>query len=342
VVLLAGSTEGSVTASVLSGPLRLAIAGGLTAAVVLLGVTLGGSAASAQPTTVSGGSWNFKAGSSGNVVHITAVGLPSTGLGAADITVAFNASVLRITACGTGGLAGACNLNAPGGPTRAAGFKATAITSEPAVIATLTFDCIGAGGTSSALTITVNELLDGTPGNAQPLDAAVQHGTVLCSTTPPPNQWGTFGDIPVPGDYNGDGKTDFAVWRPGSGTWFVRNITNVHWGVSTDIPVPGDYNGDGKTDFAVWRPASGTWFVRNIAGLQWGVSTDIPVPGDYNGDGKTDFAVWRPASGTWFVRNIAGLRWGVSTDIPVPGDYNGDGKNDFAVWRPSSGIWFVR
>jgi hypothetical protein len=47
-----------------------------------------------------------------------------------------------------------------------------------------------------------------------------------------------FGDIPLPGDYDGDGETDVAVFRPSTGTWFVNGGTAVAWGTSGDVPLP--------------------------------------------------------------------------------------------------------
>ncbi len=161
-----------------------------------------------------------------------------------------------------------------------------------------------------------------------------------------PIGWGLPGDIPVPADYNGDGRTDVAIYRPSSGQWFVRGILTTTWGIpnSADIPVPGDYNGDGATDIAIYRPSSGQWFVRGILTTTWGIpnSADIPVPGDYNGDGATDIAIYRPESGQWFVLGIVTEIWGEPGDVPIPGDYNGDGATDIAIYRPATAQWFVR
>ncbi len=155
-------------------------------------------------------------------------------------------------------------------------------------------------------------------------------------------QWGKPGDVPVAHDYTGDGRSDLAVWRPSTGTWWVRGVQTVQWGRSGDVPLVADFNGDGRPDLAVWRPSTGTWWVRGVQTVQWGRSGDVPLVADFNGDGRPDLAVWRPSTGTWWVRGVQTVQWGRVGDVPLVADFNGDGRADLAVWRPSTGTWWVR
>ena len=129
-----------------------------------------------------------------------------------------------------------------------------------------------------------------------------------------------------------------------TGTWYVRGQFWTQFGEPGDVPVPGDYDGNGTTDLAVYRPSTGGWYVRDqLAIVGFGGPGFVPVPADYNGDGTTDIAVYHSSGGVWYVRDQFWLSFGdPGQDTPVPGDYNGDGSADFAVYRPSTGLWQAR
>jgi hypothetical protein len=174
-----------------------------------------------------------------------------------------------------------------------------------------------------------------------------------------PNLGAAIGDavVPVPADYDGDGRADIAIWYPGSGKWTVTGSKNefrstrtnmTRLGRSGDVPIQGDYDGDGRADLAVFRPAENRWYViqsstEKQTSLMFGsAGDDILVPADYDGDGKTDPAVYR--AGTWLVRESASgetvpFKFGFDDGLPAPADYDGDGQTDFAVFR--QGVWYI-
>jgi hypothetical protein len=157
-------------------------------------------------------------------------------------------------------------------------------------------------------------------------------------------------------DYDGDGKTDRAVFR--DGIWYQlrsqAGFAGQHFGQAGDQPLAGDFDGDDKTDVAVMRTAGSTlnFYVLNsrdntFAATAWGTLGDIPAIGDYNGDNRDDIGVFRPINGTWYVQPAGGaamiaMQFGTNGDKPVAEDYDADGKTDFAVFRPSNATWYVQ
>lgn len=167
---------------------------------------------------------------------------------------------------------------------------------------------------------------------------------------------GSLGDVPAIGDFDGDGKTDYSVYRNSTGYWYILNSSNSVWqvikfGISGDIPIPNDFNGGGKTDIAVFRPSDGNWYIwltetQQFQAVHFGANGDKPVPADYDGDSKTDIAVYRPTEGRWYYLkssdgNFVVVNWGIATDKPIPGDYDGDGRADLTINR-NGVIWLLR
>lgn len=172
-------------------------------------------------------------------------------------------------------------------------------------------------------------------------------------------------------DFNGDGRTDFAVVRilgGGQLRWFINyngssSLAVFDWGLAFDAVRPVDFDGDDKSDVAVWRPVNSGQPSGNAYFYIFQSSTstvriedfgqagdDSSVVGDYDGDGKADPAVYRRGANpgdpsTWFYRgslsnpsgSVTSIRWGVNGDFPAPGDYDGDGRGDFVVQRDNGG-----
>ncbi len=155
-------------------------------------------------------------------------------------------------------------------------------------------------------------------------------------------------------DFDGDGRTDFSTYSPGSGIWRTENSSNnsaggVQFGAPGDRISAGDFDGDGKSDFAVFRPTDGIWYILGSSGgfraERFGASDDLPMAADYDADGKTDIAVWRPSNGTWYILQstlgFKAFQWGASSDRIFTGDYDADGKSDPVAYRPSNGVWHI-
>ena len=168
--------------------------------------------------------------------------------------------------------------------------------------------------------------------------------------------WGGPGWEQVPGDYDGDGKTDIAV-RNGSGLWSILRSSDsgntlFQWSAAAgDEVVRGDFDGDGKNDFALYNATTAGWSIirssdSGLTYVPWGGPGWEQVPGDYDGDGKTDIAV-RNGTGLWSIRRSSDsgntlFQWSAAVgDEVVKGDFDGDGKADFALYNSNTAGWSI-
>ena len=143
---------------------------------------------------------------------------------------------------------------------------------------------------------------------------------------------GLFGglpkDLPVAGDWTGDGRSKIGVYR--QGRWLLDLNGNGLWdgceqldpdvclgpfgGQEMDIPVAGDWTGDGFAKIGVYR--RGIWYL------------------DLNGNG-----VWDGCGAAVGLDACLGPFGGHPQDIPVVGDWKREGISRIGVYR--EGIWYL-
>ncbi len=140
-------------------------------------------------------------------------------------------------------------------------------------------------------------------------------------------EFGRAGDIPIVGDWTGNGVHTVGVVR--GNRWLLRRSNSpgsadidFTFGEPGDIPVVGDWNGDGRSGIGVVR--GDTWLLRDSLSSgppQYEFTFEgggLPVTGDWDGDGRTGVG-WFD-EGTWQIRN------------PLT---SGDPTNTFSFGNPS-------
>src|SRR5262249_54943503 len=186
--------------------------------------------------------------------------------------------------------------------------------------------------------------------------------------------FGGSGYTLVPGDYDGDGRADVAVYGRATGIWSVLTSSSgwssgfsQGWGGPGYVPIVGDFDGDGKDDLMVRRGGTTQWLAlesstsfTTVLSFTTGAVSNEPlstavVPGgsrahcgDFDGDFTSDLTVYNTTTGVWSTlfshggfTSARSTPWGGTGYTPAPGDYDGDGKADLAVYQQSTGQWSV-
>jgi hypothetical protein len=124
----------------------------------------------------------------------------------------------------------------------------------------------------------------------------------------------TPGDVPVAGDWTGDGRTKVGIYRASTGQWFLDSNNNGIFdagdptygfgGLPGDMPFVGDWNGLGKSCIGIYRSTGSMWLLDLNGNGKFdntpidaffpfgGLSGDVPVVGAWTG-GNTGVGVVR-------------------------------------------------
>lgn len=181
---------------------------------------------------------------------------------------------------------------------------------------------------------------------------------------------GASGDMPMIGDWNGDGRDDIGVQRTTSFSQFFLDLNQddrftsgvdlrVFMGAPGDVGLSGDWDGNGTDELGLFRPSQNKFFLDvdnsgSITGadsiIVMGAIGDLPLAGDWDGDGTDEVGLFRPATNVFYLdlngdgaitAADAKFAMGDSGDLPLIGDWNGDGIDHVGLFRPSNNRYIL-
>ncbi len=164
---------------------------------------------------------------------------------------------------------------------------------------------------------------------------------------------GWYDDIPLSGDWDGNGTDTTGYFAKSTSTFYLSNSlgggARYAWsfGTARDIPIVGDWNGDGIDTVGVYRQSTGTFFLatsngsRSFTRVQWGTAGNYePIVGDWDGNGTTTLGLRRLVTGRFYLSNaLSGTHstafdYGLPTDVAVAGNWDAKQGDSVGVFRP--------
>ncbi len=170
---------------------------------------------------------------------------------------------------------------------------------------------------------------------------------------------GDASDLPIAGDWNGDGVDTIGVYRSATGFYYLSDSNtsptlsyNFIFGNPGDTPFAGKWTADMTADgVGVYRNSNGILYQRKslTSGFDdffaiFGNPGDQGFAGDWDGDGFDSVGVYRSANQTWYLSNNStpsGITfsdidfvWDISTNLPVVGDWDGDTDSTVGYLTP--------
>jgi hypothetical protein len=171
-------------------------------------------------------------------------------------------------------------------------------------------------------------------------------------------------DLPVAGDWNGDGVDTIGVYRATTGFFFLSDSNTapavnytVLFGNPGDAPFAGRWDntmtGDG---IGVYRNSNGILYQKKqlATGFDdffaiFGNPGDKGIAGDWEGNGFDSIGIYRASDQTWFLSNNStpsgivfsdiNFVWDIWTNAPVTGDWDGTNGATAGYFNGTTGVF---